>query len=260
MRGFCWPAGRRTVALLLAIAATAVVLSWQVGFASHGRGERRAAPGRFTARGAQPVRRSFAIFRTRPEAVPASLRGAAGEVPGLRWKLAQELPAGMLPKTWAVPGDGFICIFHLGRLKSVAGMCGTDKQDRKEGLTLIVLRGHGRDEGGLNGSSSVSHHLERNKSSHGVEAASSACALPTECTGTVTQCEDRQTGSRWLDLVRSWVSLKVASHGERVRVSAHGRRALFVKFGKAQSEIQIAGARRNLVPDTLLSAREPFFD
>lgn len=78
------------------------------------RADLRSAP---VTRAAPAQRERFALLRTRPEGLPAHVRGILRTpIMGMNWALAQRLPVRLPGAYWLVPGRGHLCIVDQGSL------------------------------------------------------------------------------------------------------------------------------------------------
>jgi hypothetical protein len=84
---------------------------------------------------------NFALFRTRPEGLPASVRRILGTpIAGMNWGLAQRMPVPAPGSYWLVPGAGYLCI--VDRTPASAGIgtvCATTGQALTRGLATIAI-------------------------------------------------------------------------------------------------------------------------
>lgn len=154
----CKPTGRRLIAgLLVVFALFGSILVWWTskpsGQSEHSRSlvsqtkslntkslsaDPSSAPVIRHPQGSQ--RANFALFRTRPEGLPRSVRQVLRQPRyGLNWALAQKLPVNTLAEIWAVPGNGFICLISQQKEQVVGATCSTTKEVLSYGLATTFL-------------------------------------------------------------------------------------------------------------------------
>lgn len=89
--------------------------------------------------------RAFAVLRTPPEGVPATVVSPSREVPfGLNTRLAQRLRVAVDGTYWLVPGNGYLCILRVERPGSPgASSCTTSARALTNGIALTTISPRG---------------------------------------------------------------------------------------------------------------------
>lgn len=84
---------------------------------------------------------NFALFRTRPEGLPADVRRTLWRpVVGMNWELAQRMPIQAPGAYWLVPGTGYLCIVNQtpGTL-AVGTVCAKTTQALDHGVATVAI-------------------------------------------------------------------------------------------------------------------------
>lgn len=88
----------------------------------------------------------FALLRTPPDGLPASIRKILHTPTyGMNWKLARRLPIKAFVHIWVVPGNGFICLISQQTQASAGTICETTHEALNHGIATIFLSGGGVD-------------------------------------------------------------------------------------------------------------------
>ena len=92
----------------------------------------------------QSLAKSFAIFRTSPEGLPAAVTKTL-RVPtyGMNWHLAQLIPVSTVNSFWAVPGRDVICIVSRQAEGIVSSNCARTAHAITHGITATFLKAGG---------------------------------------------------------------------------------------------------------------------
>lgn len=85
-------------------------------------------------------RNVFQLFRSRPEGVPPSLRQVIGRpIYGVNWSLGQAVRSFPSVRVWAVPGNGFVCLFGRQGTDAASATCKTTKEATGQGIALTLI-------------------------------------------------------------------------------------------------------------------------
>jgi hypothetical protein len=84
---------------------------------------------------------NFALLRTRPEGLPASVRAILRKPTlGMRWALAQRMPVDVPGDYWLVPGAGHLCIVNQTPASpGVGAVCATTAQVVSQGMATVAI-------------------------------------------------------------------------------------------------------------------------
>jgi hypothetical protein len=84
---------------------------------------------------------NFALLRTRPEGLPASVREILRTpMLGMRWALAQRMPVDVPGDYWLVPGAGHLCIVNQTPAgPGVGAVCATTAQVLGHGMATVAI-------------------------------------------------------------------------------------------------------------------------
>jgi hypothetical protein len=84
---------------------------------------------------------NFALLRTRPEGLPASVREILRKPTlGMRWALAQRMPVDVPGDYWLVPGAGHLCIVNQTPASPGVGVvCAATGQVLGHGMATVAI-------------------------------------------------------------------------------------------------------------------------
>lgn len=97
---------------------------------------------RVVARAEGRQRARFALLRTRPEGLPATVRQILRRpTAGMGWALAQRIPVALPGAYWLVPGRGQLCVVDRGSLGNpgVGTVCARTAQALVHGVASITV-------------------------------------------------------------------------------------------------------------------------
>jgi hypothetical protein len=83
----------------------------------------------------------FALLRTRPEGLPATVRATLrAPIAGMNYALAQRIPAHAPGRYWLVPGRGYLCVVsEMPGTPGVGTVCSTTAQARTDGVATTSI-------------------------------------------------------------------------------------------------------------------------
>jgi hypothetical protein len=87
---------------------------------------------------------SFWVLGTHPEGVPAAISKEVRKRPpaaGLKWRLAQRLPAKLQDPFWVVPGKSALCLLTQDDTKVISVSCEKTASALERGLATVTIKG-----------------------------------------------------------------------------------------------------------------------
>jgi hypothetical protein len=88
---------------------------------------------------------AFSLFKDRPNGLPFGLTAEIGKpFHGLNLSLAQRLSVSTPGHFWAVPGNGYVCIFAQLDIRSLSVSCVTTHQALTHGVAAVLIHAGSR--------------------------------------------------------------------------------------------------------------------